>query len=112
MTDELQQRMYDAKSACQAILSFTEHVSLDAYTGDLLLRSAVERQFEILGEALNRADALDDAIVEQLPDLPRIVGMRNRIIHGYDSVDDEIIWDAIQNYVPKLLQDLTSMTSR
>ena len=107
MTDELRQRIHDAISACKAILAFTEGISLDVYSADLLMRSAVERQFEILGEALNRADALDDGMIQNLPDLPRIVGMRNRIIHGYDSVDDEIIWDAVQHYVPKLLKDLS-----
>ena len=71
-----------------------------------MLRSAVERQFEILGEALNLASELNPDIRASLPDLSRIVGMRNRIIHGYDSVDDEIVWDAIQHHIPPLLSAL------
>ncbi len=110
MTDELQQRIHDAMSACRAILDFTSSASFESYTYDLLLRSAVERQFEILGEALNHAYKLDLDIAQKLPDLPRIVGMRNRIIHGYDAVDDEIIWDAVQHYVPPLLKDLTELS--
>jgi uncharacterized protein with HEPN domain len=85
-------------------------VTFDDYAGNLLSRSAVERQFEILGEALNRASTLAPEIEALLPDLRRIVGMRNRIIHGYDSVDDEIIWDAIQYHLPALSASLPSLS--
>jgi len=106
MTAEFNQRIHDAIGACRAILSFTAEVSFDAYADGLMLRSAVERQFEILGEALNRASEIRPEIRDSLPDLPRIVGMRNRIIHGYDSVDDQIVWDAIQHHVPPLAASL------
>ena len=100
MTAEFKQRIHDAIEACRAIGSFTQGVTFDDYAGNLLLRSAVERQFEILGEALNRASTMAPEIEALLPDLRRIVGMRNRIIHGYDSVDDEIIWDAFNIIFP------------
>jgi uncharacterized protein with HEPN domain len=106
MTAEFKQRIHDSIEACRAIQSFTGGVSFEDYSGNLMLRSAVERQFEILGEALSKAAALSPNIVISLPDLPRIVGMRNRIIHGYDSVDDEIVWDAIHHHVPVLMSAL------
>ncbi len=109
MTDALKQRVHDAINACQAIESFTSGVSLDEYSDNLLLRSAVERQFEILGEALNLASAANPEIETNLPDLRSIVGMRNRIIHGYDSVDEEIVWDAVKTHIPPLLKSLSSM---
>ena len=109
MTAEFNQRIYDAIESCRAILSFTQGVALDHYSSNLMLRSAVERQFEILGEALNQASELRPGISTDLPDLPRIVGMRNRIIHGYDSVDDEIVWDAIHHHVPSLLAALPGL---
>jgi uncharacterized protein with HEPN domain len=59
MTSVLKQRIHDAIEACRAIQSFTSEVSFDTYAGDLMLRSAVERQFEILGEALNLAATLN-----------------------------------------------------
>ncbi len=103
MTAEFKQRIHDAIGACRAIQIFTAQVSFADYSGNLMLRSAVERQFEILGEALNRASEANPAFQPSLPDVSRIVGMRNRIIHGYDSVDDEIVWDAIQHHLPPLL---------
>jgi len=109
MTSALKQRIHDGIEACRAIERFTDGVSFDEYAGDLMRRSAVERQFEILGEALKLASATDPDIETALPDLPGIVGMRNRIIHGYDAVDDEIVWDAVQHHVPSLLRALSAL---
>jgi len=71
-----------------------------------MLRSAAERQFEIIGKALHQAEVDDPEVTELLPELRRIVGMRNRIIHGYDSVDDELLWQSIQNNIPSLRKHL------
>ncbi len=61
------------------------------YADDLMLRSAVERQFEIIGEALNHAEIEQPELTTSILDLRRIVGLRNRVIHGYDSVDDQLL---------------------
>ncbi len=71
-----------------------------------MLRSAVERQFEIIGEALHQAELDDPEALELLPEIRRIVGMRNRIIHGYDSVDDELLWQTIHHNIPSLRKHL------
>lgn len=102
MTDAMKQRLLDALTACQAIASFTGGLEFEDYEVSELARSAVERKLEIVGEALHRAEEEDAALVERLPDLRQIVGMRNRIIHGYDSVDDEIVWDVVQSKIPAL----------
>jgi uncharacterized protein with HEPN domain len=70
------------------------------YEQNLMLRSAAERQFEIIGEALHQAEVDDPEVTDLLPELHRIVGMRNRIIHGYDIVDDELLWQTIQHNIP------------
>lgn len=76
------------------------------YEQNLMLRSAVERQFEIIGEALHQAEVDEPEMMELLPELRRIVGMRNRIIHGYDSVDDELLWQTIHRNIPPLSKHL------
>jgi uncharacterized protein with HEPN domain len=111
MSIELKQRLHDAIEACRAIQSFTGGVTYEHYADNLLLRSGVERQFEILGEALGKAEILNPELSHSIPDIRRIVGMRNRIIHGYDSVDDEIIWDAVQMHIPGLLHTLSATLS-
>ena len=102
MRHELAKCFLDAAGACRAICEFTAGKELAQYKQDLLLRSAVERQFEILGEAFGRIDGLDASFRIQVPEMGAIIGMRNRIIHGYDSVDDSIVWDAVQRHVPRL----------
>jgi len=96
-------RLEDAAEACAHAQSFLEGVTLEEFMGSALLRSAVERQFEIIGEALNLAAKEEESLEEMIPDLPRIVGLRNRLIHGYDSVDPEIVWDVVKHKVPALL---------
>lgn len=109
MKTSLKKRLLDALNACRAIQSFIANRTFTEYEQNQMLRSAVERQFEIVGEALNQAEADDPELSTLIPDLRRIVGMRNRIIHGYDSVDDELLWQTIQTHVPPLAQRLAEL---
>ena len=106
MKTHTKKRLLDALTACQAIEVFIAGRAFADYEQNLILRSAVERQFEIIGESLHHAEADDPAVTELLPELRRIVGMRNRIIHGYDSVDDELLWQTIQHNIPPLREHL------
>jgi len=109
MKTPLKKRLLDALNACRAIQSFIAQRTFADYEENLMLRSAVERQFEIVGEALNQAQADEPELSNLIPDLRRIVGMRNRIIHGYDSVDDELLWQTIQTHILPLTQRLTEL---
>lgn len=88
--------------AIEAIERFIENCTLDHYLDDELIQSAVERKFEIIGEALKRALEADPSVLVIIPDVRRIVGTRNRIIHVYEAVDQLILWDSIQNDLPGL----------
>ena len=109
MKTPLKKRLLDALNACRAIQAFIAQRTFADYEQNHMLRSAVERQFEILGEALNQAQADEPELSNLIPDLRRIVGMRNRIIHGYDSVDDELLWQTIQTHIPPLTQRLAEL---
>jgi uncharacterized protein with HEPN domain len=76
--------------------------SFTDFDNDLVLRSAVERPFEILGEALNRLDRLDAVLATRIPDLRQIVAFRNILIHGYASIDRARVWRAVQDDLPPL----------
>lgn len=102
MTPEVAKRLLEASAACAAIESFVRGVDAGGFAESALIRSAVERQFEIIGEALGRAAREEPALAELMPEIPRIVGLRNRLIHGYDSVDDQIVWDIVQTKLPAL----------
>lgn len=106
MNSEARTRLLDALNACRAIEGFLRDKSFEDYQADLLLRSGVERQFEIVGEALHQAELADPDARDVIPDLGLMVGMRNRIIHGYNVVDNKVVWDTSQNDLPGLAQQI------
>ena len=106
MKHDVKKSVWDAMMACQAIQDFTEGQTLEGYRADLKLRSAVERQFEILGEAFNRIDDVDPLFRGRLPEMGDAIGMRNRISHGYDRVRDATVLDVAKMDVPILRDKL------
>ena len=101
--------LWDAGNAGKAIADMTAGKSFADFNNDLVLRSAVERQFEILGEALNRLDRLDAALAARISDLRRIVAFRNILIHGYASIDRARVWRAVQDDLPPLRVTLVDL---
>ena len=109
MEAEVAKRLLDALEAARRVRAFTGTSNFRQFAESELVRSAVERQFEIVGEALGKAAGVDPSLAEQMPELRQIVGLRNRLIHGYDSVDDEIIWDIVQTRILPLIERLESL---
>lgn len=109
MNDATRKLLYDIRQAGRAIQDFVLGMTLSQYREDLRTRSAVERQFEILGEAFVRLRDIDQETYARFPQAPRIVGFRNRLIHGYNVIDQEAVWDAIQRHVPVLVADIEKM---
>jgi|SRR3989304_861554 len=98
---EAKKCLEDVRQAADLIVQFTAGKSFADYDGDILLRSAVERQFGIIGEAVNRLSKIDRRVVDGLPAAPRMVAFRNILVHAYDIVDNHVVWDVIQsNLVP------------
>ncbi|MHC4508126.1 MAG: HepT-like ribonuclease domain-containing protein [Planctomycetota bacterium] len=99
---EAKKLLEDIRQASEHILEFTEHKGLSDYTSDSLLHSGVERQFEIIGEALNRLAKAEPDVAGQISHYRRIISFRNILIHGYDIVEDPVVWDIIVNDLPGL----------
>ncbi len=74
-----------------------------------MLRAALERKLAVIGEAFNQLEAADASVSETFPELRKIVRMRNRIVHGYDSVDEELVWDVVQNRLPLLKKQVEAL---
>lgn len=79
----------------------------DVFEKDLLRRSGVERKVEIMGEAINRILKKDPEF--PLPDAKEVVKTRNRVIHGYDSVEPEFLWGLVLRHIPKLKADIKAI---
>jgi uncharacterized protein with HEPN domain len=76
------------------------------YQKDLLLKRAIERNLEIVGEAVNRILKYDPSYLTKIDQSKKIIGLRNQIIHAYDNISDETIWSIIANHLPKLKQEV------
>ena len=94
--------LHDIVTAAATISRFSRNSSLQDYDVDDMLRSACERQFEIIGEAMTRLRDGHPAAFARVPGGQSIIAFRNRLIHGYDTVDSEIVWDVIQRKLPPL----------
>jgi uncharacterized protein with HEPN domain len=106
MTEKQLKYLFDIKLAIEDIDSYfkTEPRKFENYRNNSLLKRAIERNLEIIGEAINR-------ILKEDPSFPienakKIIGLRNQIIHGYDSVSDENIWGILTVHLPKLKADI------
>lgn len=94
--------LWDVQRALERIHGFVLGSSWDDYRRDSLLRSAVERQFEIAGEAMSVLRKIDPRTAERVPNSHRMIGMRNILIHAYAKVNDDTVWRAIGDIEPVL----------
>jgi len=89
-------------TACAYIAEDTANATFAVYVSDRRLRQLVERNLEIVAEALLRLERLDPETVAHFGEFRKIIGMRNRISHEYDDIDHGIVWESTQHQVPAL----------
>ena len=106
---ETQKYLFDIEQAADRIARFCTGKTYDDYRGDELLRSAVERQFEIMGEALSQLARHDPELVERIKDHRTIIAFRNILIHAYATVDDRIVWGVVEGDLPAFRASLNGL---
>jgi uncharacterized protein with HEPN domain len=113
MDERIEKWLYDIRSAIDEIESFFEGKlkSYDDYKQNVQLKRAVERNLEIIGEAMNRILERDATYLDKIKEARSIVGLRNQIIHSYDTISDENIWSILINHLPKLKIDINGLLS-
>ena len=109
MERDINTHLYDIVQSCHNIRTFTQPINFQTYTADLLIKSAVERQFIILGEALNRIKRLDMRVYNQIAHAEQIVGFRNILVHGYDIISDQLVWQVVQSNLIELLEQCNGL---
>lgn len=108
MDNEIKKHLFDIKESVDSIENYLgKKRDFNVYKSDKMLRRAVEREFEIIGEAMNRIDKIDSEI--NISSKKQIISMRNRVIHGYDKIDDEIIWGTIVRHLPILKKEINNL---
>ena len=106
---EAKKYLYDVQQAVARIAEFTAGKQFADYHNDAMLRAAVERQFEIIGEALTKLAGVDEKLVARISEHRRIIAFRNILIHGYADVDARLVWDVVEAKLPVLRQEVESL---
>jgi uncharacterized protein with HEPN domain len=101
----------DIRQATLRLEAFTSGITIDEYLGSELLQSAVERQFEIAPEALNRLLKLSPPTAQRVTEYRRIIDFRNLLSHGYDLIDQTIVWGVLEKDVPILHREVEQLLS-
>ena len=106
MDNEIKVWLFDIYQAIEEIESFfaEKPMQFQDYIADVKTKRAVERDLEIIGEAVNRIVKEDKNF--RIENAKKIIGTRNRIIHGYDTISDDLIWSILVNQLPKLKNEI------
>jgi len=109
MDNQIKTWLYDILQSINEIDSYYDNKPriFDEYVSDIKTKRAIERDLEIIGEAVNRILKKDKNF--KLDNVQKIVGTRNRIIHGYDKISDDLIWSIVINHLPKLKDEVTGL---
>ena len=108
MDERILKWIYDIDFALNEIDSYFDNKDKNflEYRENTMLKRAIERDLEIIGEAVNRILKRDPSYSNIISDAKAIVGLRNQVIHAYDSISDENIWSIITNHIPKLKKEI------
>ena len=100
--------LFDIQESINSIENYLgEKRDFNVYLANKMLRRAIEREFEIIGEAMSRIEKIDPSL--DTSGKKQIISMRNRVIHGYDKIDDEIIWGTIVRHLPTLKLEIENL---
>jgi uncharacterized protein with HEPN domain len=109
MRRDLRAYLWDVEQAARDVESFTEGKRLKDYQNDAMMRAAVERRLEVIGEALAQARRNYPEIVNHIRNHQQIIAFRNQLIHGYATVQDALVWDIVQTDLPVLRQQAAEL---
>lgn len=112
MDERIEKYLYDIKFSIDEIEDFTARLpefTFQEYKKNLLLKRAIERNLEIIGEAMNRIIKREANFAQYIEEAKSIIALRNYIIHAYDSISDENIWAIIINHLPKLKEQIETL---
>ena len=109
MNEKVLKWLFDIKIAIEEINSYFVKYdrTFKEYQNNLVLKRAIERNLEIIGEAVNKIIKVEPDI--EISNAKRIIGLRNQIIHAYDNISDENIWGIVIKHLPRLEQDINKL---
>jgi uncharacterized protein with HEPN domain len=114
MDEKIQKWLYDIKFAIEEVDNYFDEKERNffEYKENVMLKRAVERDLEIVGEAINRIIKSDENFIDQISNARSIVGLRNQVIHAYDNISDENIWSVLITHLPKLKKEIDDLIEK
>lgn len=112
MEIEVKKYLFDIQQACRLIFEFTAGQEFESYQKNAMMRSAVERQFITIGEALNQLLRRKPELEAGITAARKIVDFRNVLTHGYTSISNQVVWDIVQTDLLNLEQEVTQLLTR
>ena len=106
---EARKYLYDIQKAASLLDEFVASKTFDDYQRDAMLRAAVEREFEIIGEAMAQLARVDEAVAARISQYKRIIAFRNVLIHEYADVDDRLVWGVVETNLPTLIPEIDAL---
>lgn len=109
MPRDREKYLFDMLDSCRFLLELTADENVERYTRDRAFRGAVERELQIVGEALLQLKLLDPATADQISEHGRIIGFRHILVHGYDVLNPDIVWYIVKDKLPLLRSELEGL---
>ena len=106
---EARKYLYDIQHAAALLNEFTDGKTFADYKRDAMLRAAVERQFEIIGEAMAQWVKVDKTVATRISNYQRIIAFRNVLIHDYAGVDAKLVWGVLEADLPILIGEIDAL---
>lgn len=101
--------LHDMLDSCQFLVQLTKDESADRFRNDRVFRSAIERELQIIGEAMLQLRSLDAATASRIGESERIIGFRHVLVHGYDVLDADVVWYIVTEKLPILQDELDDL---
>jgi uncharacterized protein with HEPN domain len=109
MSHDPEKYLYDMLSSCRFLLEFTQGRTVKDYKKERAFRSAIERELQIIGEALLQLDHAFPQVAEKIAEHRNIIGFRHVLVHGYDNLDPATVWNVIEVKLPALEKQLSAL---
>ncbi len=109
MPHDPEKYLFDIRSSAEFLLEFTANKTVDDYSQDRAFRSAIERELQVIGEAVMQLDRVAPDVALRITDHQSIIGFRHVLVHGYDSLRPETVWNVIEEKLPVLVREVQTL---
>ena len=104
-----QKYLYDIINCSEFVLQLTKDKTVEDYKNDRIFRSALESELQIIGEAMLQLDRVSPETVEKISEHRSIIGFRHVLVHGYDSLDSDTVWNVVETKIALLLKQTKTL---